>query len=97
MDHYRKRVYAVVVGLLLKTTGMRLKDSFIFAGMGFGAHIFEDVLIFNPGYEFLWPLSAYVFGIGIVEYKPDLYGIANSDAYRGRNYDDIMRDFQDNV
>ncbi len=73
-------IYAVVVGLLLKTIGMRLKDSLIFAAIGFGAHIFEDVLVFNQGYAFLWPLSAHIFGIGIVEYKPDLYGIANSEV-----------------
>ncbi len=76
-------IYAVGVGLLLKTIGMRFKDSFIFAGIGFGAHIFEDVLVFNPGYAFLWPLSAHIFGIGIVEYKPDLYGIANSEVLIG--------------
>ncbi len=73
-------LYAAVVALLLRTIGMRFKDSFIFAAIGFGAHIFEDVQVYNPGYAFLWPLSAHVFGIGIVEYKPDWYGIANTEV-----------------
>jgi len=73
-------LYAVVVALLLRTIGLRFKDSFIFAGIGFGAHIFEDVLVYNPGYAFLWPLSEHVFGIGIVKYKPDWYGVANTEV-----------------
>ncbi|MFZ3169004.1 MAG: metal-dependent hydrolase [Candidatus Methanoperedens sp.] len=71
-------IFAGIVGLLLKIAGMKFKDSFMFAGIGFGAHIFEDVLVYNPGYSFLWPLSTHVFGIGIVEYKPEWYGIANT-------------------
>ena len=73
-------IFAGIAGLLLKTGGMKLNDSFMFAGIGFGAHIFEDVLVYNPGYAFLWPLSTHVFGIGIVEYKPDWYGIANTEV-----------------
>jgi septum site-determining protein MinD len=71
-------LFALLVGSLLKTQGMKFKDSFIFAGIGFGAHILEDVLVYNPGYAFLWPLSTHVFGIGIVNYEPDWYGIANT-------------------
>ncbi len=73
-------LYAIVVGLLSKIVGMEFKDSAIFAGIGFGAHIFEDVLVYNPGYAVLWPLSNHIFSIGIVEYDPDLYGIANSEV-----------------
>jgi septum site-determining protein MinD len=70
-------LFALLVGSLLKTVGMKFKDSFIFAGIGFGAHMLEDGLVYNPAYAFLWPLSTHVFGIGIIDYKPDLYGIAN--------------------
>jgi uncharacterized membrane protein len=73
-------IFAGIVGLILKTTGMKFRDSFMFAGIGFSANIFEDVLVYNPGYAFLWPLSTQVFGIGIVEYEPDLYGIANTEV-----------------
>jgi hypothetical protein len=73
-------IFAGVIGLLLKPMGMKFKVSFMFAAIGFGAHIFEDVLVYNPGYAFLWPLSSHVFGIGIVDYKPDFYGIANKEV-----------------
>ena len=73
-------MYAGIAGSILKTIGMKFKDSFLSAGIGFGAHIFEDVLVYNPGYAFLWPMSAHVFGFGIVEYEPNWYGIANMEV-----------------
>jgi membrane-bound metal-dependent hydrolase YbcI (DUF457 family) len=73
-------IFAGVVGLLCKPNGLKFKVSFMFAAIGFGAHILEDVLVYNPGYAFLWPLSSHVFGIGIVDYKPDFYGIANTEV-----------------
>ncbi len=73
-------LFAVSAALLLQTVGIRLVDSFIFAGIGFGAHLFEDALVFNPGYRFFWPLSAQKFGIGIIEYNRDWYGIADKEV-----------------
>src|SRR3990172_3781887 len=32
-------LFSLLVGSILKTQGMKFKDSFIFAGIGFGAHI----------------------------------------------------------
>ncbi len=46
-------VYAVSVALLLHPAGIRLADSFLFASIGFAAHMFEDALIANPAYPFL--------------------------------------------
>ena len=65
---------------MLRLAGMRLWDSFLFAGIGFGAHMFEDALIANPAYAFFWPLSEQKFGIGLFDYRPDLYGIASMDV-----------------
>ncbi len=73
-------LFAVSAALLLQTVGIRLVDSFIFAGIGFGAHLFEDALVFNPGYRFFWPLSSQVFGIGIIGYNRDWYGIADKEV-----------------
>ena len=73
-------LFAVSVALLLHPLGIRLVDSFLFAGIGFGAHLFEDALIANPSYPFLWPLSTETFGIGIFTYSYDWYGIANTDV-----------------
>ena len=40
---------------VLRLAGMRFGDSLLFAGIGFGAHIFEDVWLFKSGYRFKWP------------------------------------------
>jgi hypothetical protein len=37
-----------------KDVGIGLMDSFIFAGIGFDAHLFEDALVFNSCYSFFW-------------------------------------------
>jgi hypothetical protein len=73
-------LFAVSVALLLQTVGIRLIDSFIFAGIGFGAHLFEDALVFDPGYSFFWPILAQKFGIGIVKYHQNWYGIADKEV-----------------
>ncbi len=71
-------LFAVLVGSSLKIAGMKFKDSFLFSGIGFGAHMLEDAMVYNPAYAFLWPLSTSHFGIGIINYEPDWYGIANA-------------------
>ncbi|MFY9131556.1 MAG: hypothetical protein WAO36_00720, partial [Candidatus Methanoculleus thermohydrogenotrophicum] len=50
------------------------------AAAGFGAHLFEDALVYNPGYAYLWPLSRQRYGIGVFEYTPDWYGIADREV-----------------
>ena len=73
-------VYAVVVSFLLHPLGIRFADSFVFASVGFAAHLFEDALVFAQGYRMLWPLSFKKFGIGIFEYRADLWGIADKEV-----------------
>jgi hypothetical protein len=73
-------LFAFAVALILKFKSMRFGVSFMFTGIGFAAHMFEDALVFNPAYAFFWPLSGQKFGIGIIEYRADLYGIANTDV-----------------
>ena len=68
-------LYGILVALALQVVRYRLLDAFVFAGIGFGAHMFEDALVFKQGYAFFWPVSTQSFGIGIVEYRPDFYGI----------------------
>ena len=70
-------IYAVLVALLLHPLGIRLVDSFVFASIGFAAHLVEDALVFNPGYAFFWPLLSQKYGIGIIGYHKDFYGIAD--------------------
>ncbi len=65
---------------MLRGVGIRFRDSFIFASVGFAAHMFEDALVFNPAYRFLWPLSSQRFGLGVLDYSPDLFGVADSQV-----------------
>lgn len=71
-------LFASLVSLILQAKGYRFAEVFTFASIGFGAHMFEDGLVYNPGYPFLRPLSEHIFGIGIFDYKPDLYLIADT-------------------
>ena len=74
-------LYAMLIALLLNTINIKMKDSFILASIGFGAHLFEDALIFNPGYRFFWPISDKIYGMGLMaNYNghADFYGIANT-------------------
>ncbi len=65
---------------MLRGVGIRFLDSFIFASVGFAAHMFEDALVFNPAYCFLWSLSSQRFGLGVLDYSYDLYGIADTQV-----------------
>lgn len=73
-------VYAVAVSFLLYPLGIRFVDSFVFASVGFAAHLLEDALVFNQGYGMLWPISFQKFGIGVFKYKADLYGVADKEV-----------------
>jgi hypothetical protein len=73
-------LFAAAVAFLLHPMGIKLKDSFFFACIGFAAHLFEDALIASPAYPFLWPLSMQKFGIGIFNYTRDWYGIADKEV-----------------
>lgn len=71
-------VFAILVSLILQARSYRFAEAFTFACIGFGAHMFEDGLVYNPGYPFLRPLSEHIIGIGIFDYKPDLYLFADT-------------------
>lgn len=77
-------IYSILVALLLNTVNIKIKDAFILASIGFASHLFEDALVFNPGYRFFWPISDKIYGIGILGFdynnNKDLYGIANTEV-----------------
>ncbi len=76
-------IYAILIALLLSTINVKIKDSFILASIGFGLHLLEDALVFNPGYRFFWPISDKIYGIGLVtNYNghADFFGIANTEV-----------------
>lgn len=72
--------YAAAMAFLLHPLGIRLMDSFIFALVGFIAHMFEDAIVANPAYPFLYPLTTHRFGIGFFNYRADILGIADKEV-----------------
>jgi hypothetical protein len=72
--------YATAMAFLLHPLGIRLIDTFIFSMVGFIAHMFEDALVANPAYPFLYPFTTGRFGIGLFNYHADILGIADKEV-----------------
>jgi hypothetical protein len=80
-------IFGILVAFLLHPFGIRFIDAFFFAVIGFGAHLFEDALVYDPGYAFLWPFSSKVLGLGLLpsmmneeNYFKNFLGIANTEV-----------------
>jgi len=73
-------IYSAALAFLLHPLGIRLIDSFVFALVGFAAHMFEDALIANPAYSFFYPLTTQHLGIGAFKYRADVLGIADREV-----------------
>ena len=71
-------IYAVLITLVLQTIRYKHLDTFVFASVGFGAHILQDALVFKTSYPFWWSLSDQPLSIGLIEYNRDLYAVADS-------------------
>ena len=79
--------FAMFLAFLLHPLGVRFFDSLFFATIGFGAHLFEDALVYKVGYKFLWPFSSEAMGIGLLpnmmneeNYIRDFFRVANTDV-----------------
>jgi hypothetical protein len=60
-------LYALVAGILLsRLFKIRFSTAAFLSGIGFAAHILEDMIVYNPSSEVLWPLSSTMYGLGIV-------------------------------
>ena len=77
-------LYAVVVGgLLAYYTRLDFGIMALFAGIGFGAHLLEDVLVYNPASAVFWPISSQEVGIGFFSsYSRDFLSIADGEVLR---------------
>jgi hypothetical protein len=80
-------IFGILVAFLLHPFGIRFLDAFFFAVIGFGAHLFEDALVYEVGYPYLWPLSSKILGFGFLpnmineeNYVRNFFGIANTDV-----------------
>jgi len=80
-------IFAILVAFLLHPFGIRFIDSLFFATIGFGAHLFEDALVYKVGYMYLWPFITENLGIGILpniiseeNYIRDFFRVANTEV-----------------
>ena len=75
-------LYAVVVaGLLAYYHRLDFRIMTLFAGIGFGAHLLEDALVYNPSSAVFWPLSSQEVGIGFFSsYSRDFLNISNGEV-----------------
>jgi len=78
-------IFGIIMAFLLYPLGIKFFDAFFYSVIGFGAHLFEDVLVYRVGYRFLWPLSSKVMGLGLLTtiqsedyYIRDFFGVANT-------------------
>jgi membrane-bound metal-dependent hydrolase YbcI (DUF457 family) len=71
-------LFSLLFAWLVHSVGIRFTDGLICSAIGIAAHLFEDALIANPAYVFLWPITIQRFGIGIMKETPNIFGIANS-------------------
>jgi hypothetical protein len=75
-------LYAVVVGgLLAYYHHLDFQIMALIAGIGFGAHLLEDVLVYNPASAVFWPVSSKEVGIGFFSsYSRDFFSIADGEV-----------------
>lgn len=80
-------LFGILVAFLLNPFGIRFFDGLFFAIIGFGAHLFEDALVYKVGYPFLWPFSSEKLGLGLLpnmlfeeDYYRSFFGIANTEV-----------------
>jgi len=74
-------LYAIMVaGLLFYFYRLDVRLTAFLAGTGFGAHIFEDALVYNPASAVFWPISSEEYGIGIFSSTRDFLNIANGEV-----------------
>ena len=78
-------IFGILLAFLLNPFGIRFFDALFFAVIGFGAHLFEDALVYKAGYPYLWPFYSKDLGFGLLpnilteeNYFRDFFGIANT-------------------
>jgi hypothetical protein len=80
-------VFGVFMAFLLHPIGIRFIDAFLFTVVGFGAHLFEDALVYSADYMYLWPLSNEKLGLAWLPitgseeiYNANFFHLANTEV-----------------
>lgn len=71
-------IYAHLVGLILSLLHWEFSASVICAGIGYGAHLFADALVYRNEYTYFWPFSSTTTSLGFFHpYRLNFFGVAN--------------------
>jgi len=80
-------IFGGAAAFLLRRHGIKFFDALFFSVIGFGAHLSEDALVYDPGWKVLWPLSSQEVGFGLLpriltgeRYVEDFFYIANFEV-----------------
>src|SRR5665647_701297 len=80
-------IFGIGMAFLLHPFGIRFCDALFFSLVGFGAHLFEDALVYKAAYPYLWPFIIDDLGIGLLpnifseeNYVRNFFGIANTEV-----------------
>lgn len=80
-------IFTVVFAFVVHPFGIRFSDALLFSAIGFGAHLFEDALVYPAHAMYFWPLLAEKTGLGWLSvttseeaYNADFFHIANSNV-----------------
>jgi hypothetical protein len=80
-------IFGMMIAFLLYPLGVRFFDAMIFTIIGFGAHLFEDALVYPSNYMYLWPFSREKIGLAWLpvggseeNYTANLFHIANTEV-----------------
>jgi len=75
-------LYAVITGgLLAYYHRLDFRIMALVAGIGFGAHLLEDALVYESSSAIFWPLSSQEVGIGFFSsYSRDFFSIADGEV-----------------
>ena len=71
-------VFSLVIAGILRYFNIRFIDGLICSAIGIAAHLFEDLLVFNPAYAFLWPFTSKIVSWGILKGPLNVFWLANS-------------------
>lgn len=81
-------IICIIIAFLLHPFGIRFFDAFFFTIIGFGAHLFEDALVYPADYMYLWPFSNEKMGLAWLpmslteeNYTANFFSIANIEVF----------------
>jgi len=76
-------LYAVIIGgLLAYYQRLDFRIMALFAGIGFGAHLIEDALVYESSSAVFWPLSSQEVGIRFFSsYSRDFFSVADGEVF----------------